>query len=105
MAVSRKNSALEAEIFPKWRLNPLWWKSLEKQAKQQLQKARGLTIYMKKSLWGFKKDPRDHILKMQTQYPLEEVDLGDGAIWRITYINTKIDNKMKDQVIEFLKDF
>ena len=43
-------------------------------------------------------------MKMKAQDPLEEVDLGDGVIRRITYINTKIDNKMKDQVIELLKE-
>ena len=42
---------------------------------------------------------------MQAQDPLEELDLSDGAIRRITYISTKIDIKMKDQVIEFLKEF
>ena len=54
---------------------------------------------------GFEKDPRDNILKMQAQDPLEEVDLGDGTIRRIIYINTKIDSKMKNQVIELLKEF
>ena len=42
---------------------------------------------------------------MQAHDPLEEVDLGDGAIRWITYISTEIDNKMNDQVIELLKEF
>ena len=53
----------------------------------------------------FEKDPRDDVLKMQAQDPLEEVDLGDGSIKRITYINTKIKGQIKDQVIKLLKEF
>ena len=61
-------------------------------------------IYEEEPL-GFEKDTRDNFLKIQAQDPLEEVDLGDGTIKRITYNNTKIENKMRDQVIELLKEF
>lgn len=42
---------------------------------------------------------------MKVQNPLEEVNLGDGTIKRITYINTEIDNGMNNQVIKLLKEF
>lgn len=53
----------------------------------------------------FEKDPFESNEKMQAQDPLEEADLGDRAVKRPTYINTKIEPDMKKEVVEMLKEF
>lgn len=47
-------------------------------------------IYDNEAL-GFEKDPLETKKKMQAHDPLEEVDLGDRAVNRQTYINVKIE--------------
>ena len=53
---------------------------------------------------GFEKDLLASSAKMLAQDPLEEIDLGDGSIKRITYISAKLDPKVKTRVIELLKE-
>src|SRR4051812_45480528 len=59
-------------------------------------------IYDKEPL-GFEKYPVSSSAKMLGQDPLEEVDLGDGTTKRITYINTKLDPKLKNKIVKLLK--
>src|ERR1044072_3193875 len=54
---------------------------------------------------GFEKDPQILTKRMQAQDPLEEVDLGDGAIKRPTYISAKIDPSLKNEMVCLLKEF
>lgn len=42
---------------------------------------------------------------MSSQDPLEEVDLGDGAVKRTTYISAKVQPDMKKKVVELHKEF
>ncbi|KEH37604.1 hypothetical protein MTR_2g043080 [Medicago truncatula] len=46
-------------------------------------------------LLGFEKDPPLSIKKIQTQDPLEEIDIGDGSKKRPTYISSKIEPEFK----------
>ena len=43
--------------------------------------------------------------KMRAQDPLEEVDLGDGTVKRLTYVSTKIPKEFKDRIVELLKEY
>ncbi|XP_050896046.1 uncharacterized protein LOC127102751 [Lathyrus oleraceus] len=52
---------------------------------------------------GFEKDPVTSSAKMLAQDPLEEIDLREGSEKRITYINVKLDPKLKVRVIELLR--
>lgn len=52
---------------------------------------------------GFEKDTQETNKKIQAQDPLEEVDLGGGAVKRSTYISVKIEPGMKTKVVELLK--
>lgn len=54
---------------------------------------------------GFEKDALDLNKKMQARDPLEEVDLGDGAVRRPTYTSVKVEPGMKKKVVELLKEF
>src|ERR1044072_7395748 len=54
---------------------------------------------------GFEKDPQISTKRMQAQDPLEEVDLGDGEIKRLTYISAKIDPRLKSEMVCLLKEF
>ena len=54
---------------------------------------------------GFEKNPDFSGAKMLSQDPLEEIDLGEGTIKRPTYISKKLDPKVKDKVIQMLKDY
>ena len=54
---------------------------------------------------GFEKDPMGPAKKMQAQDPLEEVDLGDGTVKRLTYVSTKIDKEFKAQIVDLLKKY
>jgi hypothetical protein len=37
--------------------------------------------------------------------PLEEVDIGDGAIPRLTFVNKNLDANYKAKLMEILKDY
>jgi len=54
---------------------------------------------------GFEKDPIGSAKRKKAQDPLEEVELGDGSVKRLTYISTKIDEDFKVQIIELLKKY
>lgn len=54
---------------------------------------------------GFKKDPLNELERMQAQYPLEEIYLGDGVIKRLTYIIIKVGSKVKAKLIAVLKEY
>lgn len=54
---------------------------------------------------GFEKDPMSSSRKMLAQDPLEEVNLGNGEIKRLTYISAKIYPDLKVKVIQLLKDY
>lgn len=54
---------------------------------------------------GFEKYLLALTKRMQTQYPLEEMDLGDGATKIPTNISVKLDPTLKTSVIEMLKEF
>ena len=53
---------------------------------------------------GFERNPLESSAKMLAQDPLEEIDLGDGSVKRITYISAKLDPKLNTRVIELLKE-
>lgn len=42
---------------------------------------------------------------MQAQYPLEEIDLGNGTTKRPTYISTKVGSDMKARIVEVLTEY
>lgn len=52
---------------------------------------------------GFEKDPLTSKRRIHVQCPLEEVDLGNDAIKRSTFISTKIEPSLKSKMIEFLR--
>ena len=54
---------------------------------------------------GFEKDPSISLQKMQAQDPLEEIDLGDEACKRPTYISTKVGPSMKAKLVQILKEY
>lgn len=54
---------------------------------------------------GFKKDPLATNIKMLAQDPLEEVDLGEGVIKRLTYISANIHPQLKIEVAQLLREF
>ena len=54
---------------------------------------------------GFEKDPLANNIKMLAQDPLEEIDLGEGATRRPTYISANIDPQLRVEVIQLLKEF
>src|SRR4051812_35520177 len=60
-------------------------------------------IYNEEPL-GFEKDPMASSVKMLAQDPLEEVDLGDGCLKRVTYISAKLDPYLKTKVVALLKE-
>lgn len=62
-------------------------------------------MYLQNKPLGFKEGLLALAKKIQTQDPLEEVDIGDGGIKKPTYISIKIDPIMKVQMIELLKEF
>ncbi|PNX85794.1 hypothetical protein L195_g041868, partial [Trifolium pratense] len=52
---------------------------------------------------GFEKDPHSSIQRMQSQDPLQEIDIGDGSVKRPTYINANIDPSLRERMVELLK--
>lgn len=54
---------------------------------------------------GLEKDPLATNIKMLAQDPLEEVDLGEGAIKRTTYIGANIHPQLKIEVVQLLREF
>lgn len=54
---------------------------------------------------GFEKNPLNELQKIQTQDPLEEIDLGDGVTKIPTYVSIKVGSKMKVKLIEVLKEY
>src|ERR1051325_5764917 len=71
--------------------------------KEDVEEHRLDCIYDEEPL-GFEKDPMAP-KKMQTQDPLEEVDLGEKGDKRPTYISANIDSELKMKVISLLKEF
>lgn len=54
---------------------------------------------------GFEKDPLSDGAKMLAQYPLEEIDLGEGMIKRPTYINANISPELRVEVVQLLREY
>ena len=53
---------------------------------------------------GFKINSLESRATMLAQDPLEEINIRDGSVKRITYISAKLDPKLKTKLIEFLKE-
>src|SRR4051812_32350776 len=73
----------------------------EEQVHEDMLNQRLNIIYDEEPL-GFEKDPGSSSANMLAQDPLEEIDLRDGATKRVTYINAKLDPKMKNRLVELL---
>ena len=60
---------------------------------------------MMRSPWVSKRNRLSQAQKCWLKTPLEEIDLGDGSVRRITYISAKLDPKLKSRLIELLKEY
>ena len=78
MAESRINAALEAEDVANMAPEAIMAGELWEPSKTTTSEIQRFDCIYEEEPLGFEKDPRDNVLKMQTQYPLEEVDLSDG---------------------------
>ncbi|MCI14504.1 hypothetical protein A2U01_0035635, partial [Trifolium medium] len=54
---------------------------------------------------GFEKDPSSSNQKMQSQDPLQEIDIGDGSVKRPTFISANINPDLKLKLVKLLKDY
>ncbi|MCH88069.1 hypothetical protein A2U01_0008950, partial [Trifolium medium] len=54
---------------------------------------------------GFEKDPSSSNQKMQSQDPLQEIDIGDGSIKRPTFISANISPEMKVKLVKLLMEY
>lgn len=61
-------------------------------------------IYEKEHL-GFERNPLAPNMKMITHDPLEEIDLGEGMVKRLTYISVNLGPELRFKVIQLLKEY
>ena len=54
---------------------------------------------------GFEKDPSIENKKIQAQYPLEKIDLGDGSVKRPTYVSSEIGQDFKTRLTVLLRKY
>lgn len=89
-----QNLACEAECLDDGRLDPT----------TDSESRRLDCIYDNEPL-GFEKNPQNESQKMQAQDPLEEIDLGNGATKRPTYVSTKVGSEIKVRLVKVLTEY
>ncbi|WJX67181.1 hypothetical protein P8452_51673 [Trifolium repens] len=100
MAETKLNTALEAEVHQ----NMATEAKVESDGISMPQAQRLDCIYDEEPL-GFERDPLNETPKMQAQDPLEEIDIGDGSVKRLTYISANISPDLKGKLVLLLKEF
>jgi hypothetical protein len=100
LAENQLNTAKTAEVLQKEVTETL----VEDSTKDLVDDQKLDCIYDDEPL-GFEEDPMGTTVKMKSQDPLEEVDLGDGSVKRPTYISAKFPKEFKDLIVELLKGY
>jgi len=100
MAENKSNAAKEVEILQKDE-NEI----LVKERDDDFVEDQKLDCIYDDEPLGFEEDPMGSTTKMRAQDPLEEVDIGDGSVKRLTYVSTKIPKESRDRIVELLKEY
>jgi hypothetical protein len=100
VAENKFNTAKEAEVLQKEVIE-----TMVEDTTDDLIKDQKLDCIYDDGPLGFEEDLMCSTTKMRAQDPLEEVDLGDCAIKRPTYVSAKIPKEFKDQIVELLKEY